>query len=150
LWSLVLLQSLEDEAGEFLGDVFDAASGRGGITQSEISDAADDDGSEVDLEGKTGAGTRWSEGSEPLNNTRDDVAIGEDLTEGRDKMTEPEGVESRGREERPSSEASEGNRSREHDGSNGRISYDSERVTRADAAAVLGLKIGFEFELSAS
>ena len=118
---------MEDDAGEFRGGAVDAASERGGTAQSEISNKEDDDDSEAGLE-----------------------ATDEDPAGSRDELTELEGVESRGPEERLPSGASEGNCLREHGGPNGRISYDSERVTRTDAAAVFGLRVWFEFEPSAS
>jgi hypothetical protein len=99
------------------------------MMQSEISDEKDDgDDVEADLEvtGRTGAG--WFEGSAPRDDARVDVTSAKVLTGGQDETTEPEGGESRGREEVRSSEAVR---------------------TRADAAAVFGLKIGFEIELRA-
>ena len=150
LSSLVRLQLPENEAGEVRGGAVDAASERGGTLQFEISDEEDGDDSEAGLEAMGRTGARMFEGSVPRDGAGDDVVTDEAPAGSRDETTEPEEDKSRRREERPPSEASEGNRSREHDGPNGRTSYDSDRVTRTDAAAVFGLKIGFENELRAS
>ena len=99
LRSLVHLQLLEDDAGEFRVGAVDATSECGGIARSGISDKDNNDSAAgFEASCRTGAETRRFEGSEPLNSTRDDLAIGEDPTEGGSAMIEPEGDELRGQE----------------------------------------------------